>query len=115
MDLGADGWQTFRYVTLPAIATALVAGGAAGVRAVVRRDRRDELRVGAGDHPADVDLQQPATAPTNRPIVNVVAMVVMLLSLIPVYLAQRLAGGEGSASGGRSGRRKGAVEAPLEE
>ena len=27
MDLGADGWQTFRYVTLPSIATALVAGG----------------------------------------------------------------------------------------
>src|SRR5947209_3967427 len=27
MDLGADGWQTFRYVTLPVIATALVAGG----------------------------------------------------------------------------------------
>ena len=27
MDLGADGWQTFRFVTLPTIATALVAGG----------------------------------------------------------------------------------------
>ncbi len=26
MDLGADGWQTFRHVTLPAIRTALVAG-----------------------------------------------------------------------------------------
>ena len=26
MDLGADGWQTFRCVTFPAIATALVAG-----------------------------------------------------------------------------------------
>ena len=26
MDLGADGWQTFRYVTWPAISTALVAG-----------------------------------------------------------------------------------------
>ena len=26
MDLGAGGWQTFRYVTLPAIRTALVAG-----------------------------------------------------------------------------------------
>src|ERR687883_406042 len=27
MDLGGDGWQTFRFVTLPAIRTALVAGG----------------------------------------------------------------------------------------
>ena len=27
MDLGADGWQTFRYVTWPTLSTALVAGG----------------------------------------------------------------------------------------
>ena len=27
MDLGADGWQTFRYVTFPSISTALVSGG----------------------------------------------------------------------------------------
>ena len=27
MDLGADGWQTFRYVTFPAIRTAVLAGG----------------------------------------------------------------------------------------
>ena len=27
MDLGADGWQTFRYVIWPVISTALVAGG----------------------------------------------------------------------------------------
>src|SRR5690242_7599440 len=27
MDLGADGWQTFRHVTLPNLSTALVAGG----------------------------------------------------------------------------------------
>ena len=27
MDLGADGWQTFRYITLPGLSTALVAGG----------------------------------------------------------------------------------------
>ena len=26
-DLGATGWQTFRYVVLPNLATALLAGG----------------------------------------------------------------------------------------
>src|SRR5213078_2376306 len=26
MDLGADGWQTFRFVTFPVISTAMVAG-----------------------------------------------------------------------------------------
>ncbi len=34
--------------------------------------------------------------PNQRPIVNVVAVVVILLSAIPVYLAQRLAGGDSS-------------------
>ena len=41
MDLGADGWQTFRFVIWPVISTALVAGGAARVRALVRRGDRD--------------------------------------------------------------------------
>jgi putative spermidine/putrescine transport system permease protein len=51
--------------------------------------------------------------PTNRPIVNVVAMVVLLLSLIPVYIAQRLAG-EGPI--GRKERSpEGMPVAPLEE
>ena len=27
MDLGADGWQTFRYVIWPVLSTALIAGG----------------------------------------------------------------------------------------
>lgn len=35
MDLGANGWQTFRYVVLPNLASALLAGGDAGVCLVV--------------------------------------------------------------------------------
>jgi hypothetical protein len=43
---------------------------------------------------------------TSRPVVNVVAMVVVLLSLIPVYLAQRLTReeGVGLATGARAAR-----------
>ena len=37
--------------------------------------------------------------PRNRPVVNVVAVAVMLLSLVPVYLAQRLAGRETTTVG----------------
>ena len=43
MDLGADGMQTFRYVTFPTISTALISGGAARLRALVRRGDRDDV------------------------------------------------------------------------
>ena len=69
MDLGADGWQTFRFVTLPMIATALVAGGLLAF-AVVRRDRRDDVHGRRAEHAADLDLRQhpprPAAAAGQR-------------------------------------------------
>jgi putative spermidine/putrescine transport system permease protein len=91
-DLGADGWQTFRYVTFPAIKTALVAGAllafalsfdeiivtnfVAGTQLTVPKFIYDNLR-----------------QPRNRPIVNVVAVVAMIVMIVPVIIAQRLAGG----------------------
>jgi putative spermidine/putrescine transport system permease protein len=42
--------------------------------------------------------------PRNRPIVNVVAVALVLLSLIPVYFAQRLAGGAGLVGATTSSR-----------
>ena len=62
MDLGADGWQTFRYVTLAGDPHRGHRGGASGIRALVRRDRRHELHVGYGAHDPEVHLQQPAPA-----------------------------------------------------
>ena len=38
--------------------------------------------------------------PRNRPIVNVVAVIVLVVMVVPVYIAQRLAGGGESATGG---------------
>jgi len=89
MDLGADGWQTFRRVTLPHIVTALVAGGLLAFALSF-----DEIIVTNFTAGAQVTLPifilNNIRLPRNRPIVNVVAMVVILLSLIPVYFAQRL-------------------------
>ena len=83
-DLGADGWQTFRYVTFPAIKTALIAGAllafalsfdeivvtnfVAGTQLTVPKFIYDNLR-----------------QPRNRPIVNVVAVIAMLVMIVPVY------------------------------
>ena len=92
MDLGADGWQTFRYVTFPAIRTAVLAGGLLAFALSF-----DEIIV--TNFTAGSTLTIPkfiynsVRLPRNRPVVNVVAVVVVLLMLIPVYIAQRLAGG----------------------
>ena len=62
-DLGASGFTTFRLVTFPMIRSALLAGGAARVRAVVRRDHRDHVhRRREPADAADLDLQQPVPA-----------------------------------------------------
>lgn len=92
MDLGADGWQTFRFVTFPSIATAIVAGGLLAFALSL-----DEIIVTNFVSGAELTLPKwifnNLRQPRNRPVVNVVAVAVMLLSLIPVYFAQRLAGG----------------------
>ena len=92
MDLGADGWTTFRYVTLPALRTALVAGGLLAFGLSF-----DEIVV--TNFTAGATLTLPIwifnniRLPRQQPIVNAVALVLMLLSIIPVYFAQRLSGG----------------------
>jgi putative spermidine/putrescine transport system permease protein len=98
MDLGADGWQTFRYVTLPAIRTALVAGGLLAFGLSF-----DEIVV--TNFTAGAKLTLPIwifnniRLPRQQPVVNVVALVLMVISIVPVYLAQRLTGGAEAVSG----------------
>ena len=96
MDLGADGWQTFRYVTLPSISTALVAGGLLAFALSF-----DEIIVTNFTSGTVETLPKwifkNMRLPHSAPIVNVVAMAVTLLSLIPVYFAQRLTRETGGA------------------
>jgi putative spermidine/putrescine transport system permease protein len=89
MDLGADGWQTFRLVTLPMIATALVAGGLLAF--ALSFDEIVVTTFTAGTQSTlpiwifgNIRLGQ------QLPQVNVVVLFVILLSLIPVALARRL-------------------------
>jgi putative spermidine/putrescine transport system permease protein len=98
MDLGGDGWQTFRYVTFPAIRTALVAGALLAFAL-----SWDEIVVTNFVSGTQITIPKwifdHIRQPRNRPVVNVVGLFVMLLSVIPVYIAQCLAGsGEGVVS-----------------
>jgi putative spermidine/putrescine transport system permease protein len=104
MDLGADGWQTFRFVTFPAIRSAVMAGALLAFALSF-----DEIIVTNFTAGSTVTLPKfiynSVRLPRNRPVVNVVAVVVVLLMLIPVYLAQRLAGGpdvQGAAANGQA-------------
>jgi putative spermidine/putrescine transport system permease protein len=96
MDLGADGWQTLRYVTLPSISTALVAGGLLAF--ALSFDEIIVTNFTAGTvQTLPKWIFKNMRLPHAAPIVNVVAMVVVLLSILPVYLAQRLTRETGGA------------------
>jgi putative spermidine/putrescine transport system permease protein len=111
-DLGAHTWQTFRYVTLPSIQTALVAGGLLAFALSFDEIIVTNFTIGAGEETLPIWIFTNLFRPNNLPIVNVVAVLVVLLSIIPVYLAHRLTREESVAA--RGGRAV-AAEQPLAE
>ena len=89
MDLGADSWQTFRYVVLPNIATALLAGGMLAF--ALSFDEIIVTTFTAGQQETlPIWIFSQLARPRERPVTNVVAMLVFLLTLVPIYFAQRL-------------------------
>jgi putative spermidine/putrescine transport system permease protein len=90
-DLGADSWQTFRYVTLPQLRTAMLAGGLLAFALSF-----DEVVVtiftSGAQQTLPIWIFASLARPAELPIVNVVALFVILVSIVPVYVAQRLAG-----------------------
>jgi putative spermidine/putrescine transport system permease protein len=102
MDLGADGWQTFRFVTLPAVATALVAGGLLAFALSFDEVVVTYFTAGA-QNTLPLLIFGFIRQGQQLPIVNAIALVVMLLTIVPVYVAQRLAGGAEAGGGGRAG------------
>jgi len=89
-DLGAGLWQTFRLVTFPQFRTAFVAGALLAFALSF-----DEVVVTIFTAPPGVDtlplwILKEMSRPNQASVVNVVATVVILISLIPVYISQRL-------------------------
>ena len=112
-DLGATTWQTFRYVTVPSLRTALAAGGLLAFALSFDEIIVTTFTLGAGEETLPIWIFRNLFRPTQLPVVDVVALVVVLLSIIPVYLAHRLSREEGGATGGRGGG-AGAAEATAE-
>ena len=89
MDLGADGFQTFRYVVLPNIATALLAGGMLAF-ALPFCDVSVTLLTVGQHSTLPIWILNQLTRPRDRPVTNVVAFFVVTLTAIPILLAYRL-------------------------
>lgn len=98
MDLGADGWQTFRYIVLPNLSTALLAGGMLAFALSF-----DELIVttftAGHEQPLPLWLLNQLSRPRDVPVTNVVALFVMLATMIPVLIAHLLTRGNEEVAG----------------
>lgn len=101
-DLGATPFQTFRMVTLPNMRSALVAGALLAFALSFDEIIVTLFTVGVGQDTLPIWIFENFSRPNQLPIVNVVAVFVILLSIIPVYLAHRLTQDEAIA-GGRGG------------
>jgi putative spermidine/putrescine transport system permease protein len=98
-DLGADTWQTFRFVTFPSMQTALVAGGLLAFALSFDEIIVTNFTIGAGQETLPIWIFSNLFRSHQLPIVNVVAVLAILISIIPVYLANRLTREEGGAVG----------------
>ncbi len=89
MDLGADGFQTLRYVILPNLATALLAGGMLAF--ALSFDEVIVTTFTAGQQTTlPIWMYQELTRPRDRPVTNVVALIIVAFTTIPILLAYYL-------------------------
>lgn len=90
MDLGASRFTTFRLVTFPLLRSALVAGALLSFALSFDEIIVTTFTAGAGQNTLPIWIFQNLFRPNQAPIVNVVAAALILVSIIPIYLSQRL-------------------------
>lgn len=99
MDLGAGTFMTFWLVTLPMMRSALLAGGLLAFALSFDEIIVTTFTAGAGVQTLPNWILANLFRPNQAPVVNVVAAALILFSVIPIWIAQRLAGtDEGIAS-----------------
>jgi putative spermidine/putrescine transport system permease protein len=90
MDLGANRLTTFRLVTFPMIRNALVAGALLSFGLSFDEIIVTTFTAGAGQTTLPIWIFQNLFRPNQAPIVNVVAAALIVISIVPIYLSQRL-------------------------
>jgi putative spermidine/putrescine transport system permease protein len=99
MDLGANGFTTFRRITLPNLASALFAGGLLAFGLSFDEIVVTTFTAGPGIQTLPIWIYNNLFRPNQAPIVNVVAATLVIFSIIPIYLSQRLS--SDATAGGR--------------
>jgi putative spermidine/putrescine transport system permease protein len=99
-DLGADTASTFRRITLPGMGTALLSGALLAFALSFDEIIVTNFTAGAGTQTIPMWIYQAIQRPNELPVVNVVALVMILFSVVPVWLATRISSGEGALSRG---------------
>ena len=90
MDLGADPWQTFARVTLPSMRSALAAGALLAFALSFDEIIVTNFTAGPGVQTLPLWIFANYQRPNQLPLVNVAAVIVLVLSIVPVYIAARL-------------------------
>jgi putative spermidine/putrescine transport system permease protein len=91
-DLGADAFTTFRRITLPGMFTALLSGGLLAFGLSFDEVIVTIFTAGAGTQTVPMWIYSAIQRPNELPVVNVVALVLIIISVVPVYISTRLAG-----------------------
>ncbi|OIQ24473.1 MAG: spermidine/putrescine ABC transporter permease [Alphaproteobacteria bacterium MedPE-SWcel] len=98
MDLGATSFQTFRHVILPNISTALLAGGMLAF--ALSFDEVIVTTFTAGQQQTlPIWMLEELVRPRQRPVTNVVAMIVVLVTFLPILGAYYLTRGTDTVAG----------------
>ncbi len=93
-DLGADMFTTFRRITGPRLGTALLSGALLAFALSFDEIIVTNFTAGPGTQTIPLWIYSSIQRPNELPVVNVVATLLILVSIVPVWLAQRLAGAE---------------------
>ena len=93
-DLGAGVWTTFRLVTFPQLGSALFAGGLLAFALSFDEIIVTTFTAGSGVETLPFWILNNMFRPNQAPVVNVGAVVLVVVSIVPIYFAQRLSGAE---------------------
>ena len=93
-DLGAGVWTTFRLITFPQLRSALLAGGLLAFALSFDEIIVTTFTAGSGVTTLPIFILNNMFRPNQAPIVSVIAVVLVIVSIIPIYIAQRLSGSE---------------------
>jgi putative spermidine/putrescine transport system permease protein len=89
-DLGADAVQTFRFVTFPLLRSALFAGGLLAFALSFDEIIVTTFTAGPGVQTLPIWIFNNLFRPNQAPVINVVAAVLIVFSIVPIYMAQRV-------------------------